>query len=364
MVWSGRRGRRRARAGQARRAADAGIEVLQVRPNVFLLAGAGGNVVAHVGNDGVILVDAGSGAKTDAVLRSIAALTDKPIRYIINTGPDADHVGGNARLSMAGKPLGGGGQPFTLTGASIIAAENVLDRMSAPTGQSSPYPVEAWPLETFTTREKVLRLNHDAESRCSRCPRRTPMATASCCSAGPTSLPRATSWTSPGFRPSTWTRAAASRMAALNRLIELAIPSVPLPAQQEDTLIIPGHGRVGMQADVVDYRDMVTIVRDRGRGSDEEPHDARANHGGGAHARMEPRGLRARVGASLRGRRLWKPHSEAARQDGRAGCARKGYEEMSRAMACLVVAVVPGVLTPRVQSRVVAHLSRMARSRL
>jgi glyoxylase-like metal-dependent hydrolase (beta-lactamase superfamily II) len=50
---------------------------------------------------------------------------------------------------------------------------------------------------------------------------------------------------------------------ALNRLIDLAIPSVPLVSQEGGTYVIPGHGRICDQLDVVDYRDMVTIIRDR-----------------------------------------------------------------------------------------------------
>ena len=54
-------------------------------------------------------------------------------------------------------------------------------------------------------------------------------------------------------------------IAALNRLVELAIPSVPIVSREAGTLVIPGHGRVCDQLDVVEYRDMVTIVRDRVR---------------------------------------------------------------------------------------------------
>ena len=54
-------------------------------------------------------------------------------------------------------------------------------------------------------------------------------------------------------------------IAALNRLTELAIPSVPLVSREAGTLIVPGHGRLGDQLDVVEYRDMVTIIRDRVR---------------------------------------------------------------------------------------------------
>ena len=75
--------------------APGGIEVLTVRDNFFVIAGAGGNVGVQVGDDGVVVVDTGSAASAPAVVAAIKRLTPKPIRYIINTGPDADHVGGN-----------------------------------------------------------------------------------------------------------------------------------------------------------------------------------------------------------------------------------------------------------------------------
>src|SRR5581483_7145773 len=54
-------------------------------------------------------------------------------------------------------------------------------------------------------------------------------------------------------------------IAALQKLVETAIPSVPIVSREEGTLIIPGHGHVGDQLDVVEYRDMVAIIRDRVR---------------------------------------------------------------------------------------------------
>ena len=52
-------------------------------------------------------------------------------------------------------------------------------------------------------------------------------------------------------------------IAALQKLVDTAIPSVPIVSREEGTLIVPGHGRICDQLDVVDYRDMVTIIRDR-----------------------------------------------------------------------------------------------------
>src|SRR5882672_1157881 len=110
------------------------LEVLQVRPNFYMIAGAGGNVGVQVGDDGVVVVDSGSAANADAVLAAIKKITTAPIRYVIDTNADADHVGGNEKLSQAGETLFTGrtiGLPseFAGTAASVLSTENVLTRM-------------------------------------------------------------------------------------------------------------------------------------------------------------------------------------------------------------------------------------------
>ena len=82
-----------------------GLEVLQLRPNFYMIAGAGGNIGVQVGDDGVVVVDAGSAAKADAVVAAIKKITPLPIRYVIDTSADADHVGGNEKISKAGQTL-------------------------------------------------------------------------------------------------------------------------------------------------------------------------------------------------------------------------------------------------------------------
>ena len=116
------------------------MRVTRVQGNVYLLAGAGGHIAAQVGDDGVLLVDTGPGALTDKVLAAVRQLSDKPIRVIVNTHAHPDRVGGNEALAKAGVRLGGGlvvAGPAG-TGASIVAHENVLASVSAPTGTASP----------------------------------------------------------------------------------------------------------------------------------------------------------------------------------------------------------------------------------
>src|SRR3989442_7412110 len=81
------------------------LDVVQVRPDFYMIAGAGGNIAVQVGPAGVIVVDTGLAEKSDKVLAAIERLSRGRIRYIINTGSDADHVGGNEKLSQAGQTI-------------------------------------------------------------------------------------------------------------------------------------------------------------------------------------------------------------------------------------------------------------------
>src|SRR5579862_6184588 len=102
------------------------LEVLQLRPNFYMIAGAGGNIGFQVGMDGVVVVDSGSAAGADAVIAAIKKVTAQPIRYVINTSADPDHVGGNAKVAKAGQTLftGNGGAGLATNflggGASIL----------------------------------------------------------------------------------------------------------------------------------------------------------------------------------------------------------------------------------------------------
>src|SRR5262245_1631800 len=94
-------------AGSGRAQQDGGgIEVLQIRPNFYMIARAASNVGVQIGPDGVVVVNAGTENASGELLSAIQKLTKEPIRYIINTSADADLVGGNRTLSKAGLRLG------------------------------------------------------------------------------------------------------------------------------------------------------------------------------------------------------------------------------------------------------------------
>jgi glyoxylase-like metal-dependent hydrolase (beta-lactamase superfamily II) len=115
-----------------------------VREQLYMLTGAGGNIVALTFPEGVTLVDSGRIEMSDKVLAVVRTLSAQPIRYIINTSADPDHTGGNEKVGATGGQITGGnvaGQVADAAeGAEIIAHENVLDRMTAPSVKP-PLPV-------------------------------------------------------------------------------------------------------------------------------------------------------------------------------------------------------------------------------
>ncbi len=246
-----------------------GIELFQVRPNFYVLTGAGANVAVQVGSDGAVVVDAGDAEHAERVVAEIKKLTAHPIRYVINTSDDPEHVGGNEKVAKAGKTIFQTGNAFSEAmtnggAAAVLAAERVLLRMSAPTGQTAAYPAASWPTETFAQPRKYMYFNDEGIEVLHQPAAHTDgdsivfFRRSDVVMAGDIIDTRR-------FPVIDVTRGGGinGEIAALNRLVELAIPSVPIVSREAGTIVVPGHGYLLDQTDVADYRDMVTIVRDR-----------------------------------------------------------------------------------------------------
>jgi cyclase len=246
---------------------DGQVHVLPVRGNVYMLVGAGGNITVHAGNEGVLLVDTGVAAMSEKVLAAVRTISRAPLRYVVNTNEREEHTGGNEALAAAGKTI-----PFRLTNpshvqgaigsdrASVISYLTVFHRMSAPTGQVAPRAEAAWPDNTYSTPQKKLYFNDEPVLIMHR-PSNTDgnsivhFRTADVVSAG--DLVDLTAY------PFIDVKAGGSIQAvveSLNRLIDITVPG---RASEGGTLVIPGHGRLADQPDVVYYQQMVAIVRDR-----------------------------------------------------------------------------------------------------
>ena len=238
-----------------------GLSVLPVQGNVSMLVGAGANITLQAGKDGVLLVDTPAAALVPQALAEIRRLSDRPIRYLVNTSLDAEHIAGNAALVGPAAARGTGGAPFGTLGfnrPAIVAHENVLNRLSA---SQPPTPAAALPTTTYFQASMDFSFNGE------------PVVILH--------APRAHTdgdsivW----FRRSDvlavgdlvrldrYPEIDVARggsvdglIAALDRIIEITVPE---RLQDGGTRVVIGHGRLCNEADVVEYRDMVAIIRDR-----------------------------------------------------------------------------------------------------
>jgi cyclase len=232
------------------------IHALQVRDDIYMLVGEGGNITVQVGDDGVLLVDTQFAPLSDKIVAKIRELTDRPIRYIINTHYHGDHIGGNANLRVAGDTVIGGNMPGAVPyaeggGAQVVAHENVLLRLSSATGEQSVSP-NLWPTNTFFG--EGIRIIHQPGAHTDGDVfvlfRRSDVVSTG-------DIFSTTGW------PIIDLAAGGSyqgTIEALNNLVDLLIPEY---GQDGGTLVIPGHGRLSGVGDVLDYREMVIVIGDR-----------------------------------------------------------------------------------------------------
>lgn len=243
------------------------LEILPVQGQVFLVVCAGGNIVVQAGDEGLLVVDTGRTENSAQVLALLERRFNRPIRFVVNTSADSDHIGGNATIGGAGRAqtvaVGGragilGGAP---AGAQIYAHEKVLNRMSAPTGQQSALPFAFWPTDTFFTDEKQIFFNGEAVQLLHQPEahsdgdlfvffrRSDVVATGDTFST--LSYPVFDAGRGGSYR---------GTLAALNRLLDVTIPDFN---QEAGTYVIPGHGHIADESDVAEYRNLATIIRDR-----------------------------------------------------------------------------------------------------
>jgi len=239
--------------GWSQASGEAGV--LKVQGNVYMVVAGGRNIAAQVGDDGILVVDTATDVAAPAVAAALKKLSEKPIMWIINTSGDADHLGGNAALPRA-------------MGASerqrprVVAHENVLNRLSAAPKRSAGDVSDAlWPNDEYAGAGKdfgfdgeALVVTHvpaahtDGDSLVHF--RRSDV------------LVTGDVFT-PGRYPVIDLQRGGTIQGLLDGLNLILRITVPLKYEEGGTYVIPGHGRLCDEADVVEYRNMVTIVRDR-----------------------------------------------------------------------------------------------------
>lgn len=222
------------------------VKTITVAPGIYMLQGAGGNIGLAVGDDGAFLIDDQYAPLTDKVKAAVAAVTNKPIRFVFNTHWHGDHTGGNENLGGAG--------------VLIVAHDNVRKRLAA--GQFNemfnrtvpPAPKAALPVITFSE-SVTFHLNGDEIYAFHVPPAHTDgdavvmfrradvIHTGDLLFNGGYPVFDVAS----GASLSGW-------IAAADRVLAVAGPA---------TKLIPGHGELATPGDLRDFRDMLSTVRER-----------------------------------------------------------------------------------------------------
>ncbi|HLQ76466.1 MAG TPA: MBL fold metallo-hydrolase [Terriglobia bacterium] len=234
-------------------AGNSPIVTLPVQGNVYMLAGPGGNTTVQIGADGVLVVDTQTDAMAPNVLAAIRKLSDKPVLWVINTDIHPEHTGGNEALPRLAAT--GTGQR-----ARIIAHQNVLNRMTALPAASRPAQA-LWPNDEYFLPWKDFSFNGE--------PVFVYHVDAAHTDGDSIVLFRRSDVVStgdiftPGHYPVIDLQNGGGMQGVIDGLNKILQLTVPLKYQEGGTYVIPGRGRICDEADVVEYRDMMTIVRDR-----------------------------------------------------------------------------------------------------
>ena len=225
------------------------IKIFHVQGNVYMLVGAGANVAVQIGDEGVVVVDTGATPTREKVLAAIRQLSTKPIRWIVNTHADPDHTGGNETISQAGMTVNG-------NPAAIVAHERVLARMS-----DAERPSTEWPLNTFFEETRDFYFNGEAIFLY-HFPGGHTDGDVFVYFRGSDVLVAGDIFLTTTY-PVIDVKAGGGVdgfITSLNKMLDIAVPKY---LQEGGTYVIPGHGRVGDEADILEYRDMIVIIRDR-----------------------------------------------------------------------------------------------------
>ena len=226
----------------------AGVEIKthQVAPGIYMLVGAGGNIGVSAGADDVFMIDDQFAPLTDRITAAVAALSDQPIRFLVNTHWHNDHTGGNENLGNQG--------------VLIVAHDNVYARMSKDTEIAAfntvvpEAPKAALPVITFND-NVTFRLNGD-EIRAVHYRHSHTDGDSVIHFVNANVIHTGDIWFN-GFYPFIDVSSGGSIdgvISSISTLINLA---------DDDTRIIPGHGPLGDKQGMQDYLEMLEAVRDR-----------------------------------------------------------------------------------------------------
>jgi cyclase len=234
------------------------IGVLKVQGNVYMVVTPAGNIAAQIGSDGIVVVNTAEEALAPRIAAAIKKLdvngSEKPVQWIVNTDAALNHIGGNVALPVA-SGLPKARQP------RIVAQANVLNLIGGRGRAQLKIPEDLWPNDEYSTPTKDFAFNGEAVVVT-----HVPQALTdgdSIVHFRRSDVLAVGDLFTPGLYPVIRLDRGGSIQGYLDGLNLILRITVPLRYQEGGTYVIPGRGRLCDEADVVEYRNMVTIIRDR-----------------------------------------------------------------------------------------------------
>lgn len=223
------------------------IKTIKVAQNIYMLEGQGGNIGVSIGDDGVLLIDDQFAPLTAKHIEAIKAITDKPVRFLINTHYHWDHVGGNENLGKAG--------------VLIVAHDNVYRRMNSHQVVNllkqdiQPYPKAALPVITYNDRV-TYHINGD-ELTAYKVPRSHTDGDSFVRFRNANVVHTGDVFAS-GRYPFIDVENGVGSVKGIVKAMDEFIPTL-----DDLTKVIPGHGPVSGKKEVIAYRKMINTVATR-----------------------------------------------------------------------------------------------------
>lgn len=242
------------------------LQLLHVQGNIYMLSGAGVNVSIQIGDDSLVFVDTPDPEHIPEMMALIREISDRPARYVINTALDQQHIAGNDIINTMGDEAGIGlfsfGPPRESVvaaggssgGVTIIGHENLLNRFYL-----TEHNIPSLTLTTtYYTDTKDFYANGEGIVIYHMPNAHTDgdsiiyFRGSDVISTGDIYIP--------GQYPDLDVERVDGEIDALNFILELMVPNL---FAEGGTYVVPGHGRIGDEIDIVEYRNMIYIIRDR-----------------------------------------------------------------------------------------------------
>jgi len=243
---------------------DGEIHVFPIRNNVYMLVGDGGNIVVQTGDQGAFVVNTGTGALADKTIAAIKKLSERPVQFIANTGFRSDYTGGNVKVRASGLDPSLQGSFFSNQfadagqGATIMAHQNTQNYMDA-----LKLPGEGIPSDTFLE-DRRRKFHNDDSIEMFWEPNASTDGDSIVVFRRADVIVTGDIFNTTMY-PIIDLKNGGSVQGEIKALNDILNRTVYEHEEDGGTMVVPGHGYLSNEHEVLEYRDMVVIVRDRVR---------------------------------------------------------------------------------------------------